>query len=265
RIRRRSAREIELEKLRGVPIYQRNYLFTLYRGRFTCIPPYRPAGVQAPEEAVPDLNDWYMSTGIRELDKACRGLPRGRLFLVEVGGRVGIRCYPLLFEMIWNVVLSGRGALMLSSLIPIPEFLKGIREHKGSGEFKRVGSFKRIFLSQTYEETAVSYVREYERLRRIHKEVIEFIDLNALESRFGPRKAISFLLDAASRAFESRVPVVLIAREGIASLDVASRLSSAHIALDDLNGALVLYGISPRSRLYGLIVVKGRHSLIDLM
>ncbi len=41
-VRRRSAREIELEKLRGTPIYQRTYLFTLCKGRFTCFLPYRP-------------------------------------------------------------------------------------------------------------------------------------------------------------------------------------------------------------------------------
>ncbi|RLG45170.1 MAG: hypothetical protein DRN90_08020 [Thermoproteota archaeon] len=267
-IRRRSAREIELEKLRGVPIYQRTYLFTLSGGRFTCLLPYRPEIMTGSMEAIPDLDDWHISTGIPRLDETSKGLPKRRFFLLEIGRRVGLRFYPLLFTMVQNTILSGRGAIMLSSFLPPPEFRKSV-ELSEMGSFRstetRRGAFKMIFLGQTYEETAVNYTREYERLRHQHQEVIEFIDLNAIESKFGLKETVSFLSDTAIRAFESNMPSVLLAREGMAALELTSRLVAAHVVIDDVNGALVTYGISPRSGLYGIITRKDKHHLIELM
>jgi len=268
-VRRRSAREIELEKLRGVPIHQRTYVFTLYDGRFTCLLPYRPQIAIRSFKATPDLDDWHISTGIPGLDKTTKGLPRKRFFLLEIGRRVGLRFYPLLFTLIQNTIHSGRGAIMLSSFLPPPEFRKGIefpginKEPEKDEDY--LGTFKMIFLGKTYEETAVNYTREYERLRHQHKEVIEFIDLNAIEGKFGLKETISFLSDAATRVFEANMPAVLLAREGMTSLDLTSRLVAVHVVIDDLDGALVIYGISPRSGLYGVITEKNRHHLIELM
>ncbi len=267
-VRRRSTRQIELEKLRGIPIHQRTYIFTLYGGRFTCLLPYhlKIAGLS---KAIPDLDDWHISTGIPGLDKTSKGLPRKRFFLLEIGRRAGLRFYPLLFTLIQNTILSGRGAIMLSSFLPPPEFRRRIefpRMNKGLKKEKDdIGTFKMIFLGQTYEETAVNYTREYERLRHQHEEVIEFIDLNAIESKFGLKETISFLSDAATRIFEANMPAVLLAREGMASLDLTSRLVAAHVVIDDLDRALVIYGISPRSGLYAVVTGDDQHHLIELM
>ncbi len=268
-IRRRSAREIELEKLRGVPIYQRTYLFTLSKGRFTCLLPYKPRIIKKSMETLPDLDTWRISTGIPGLDKISRGLLKKRFFLIEIGRRVGLRFYPMLFTMIQNALLSGRGAIMLSSFLPSSEFRENMESSQEEGSFKSIernlGTFKVIFLGQTYEETALNYIREYERLRHRHQEVIEFIDLNAIESKFGLKETVSFLSDTALRAFESNMPSVLLAREGMAALDLTSRLVAAHIVIDDINGALVTYGISPRSGLYGIITKEDMHHLIEMM
>ncbi len=220
-------------------------------------------------KAVPDLDDWHISTGIPGLDEISKGLPRKRFLLLEISRRVGLRFYPLLFTIVQNTIISGRGAIMLSSFLPPPEFRKSIKPLEigmnARSVKKRFGEFKTIFLGQTYEETAINYTREYERLRHQHKEVIEFIDLNAIESKFGARETISFLSDAATRAFEYNMPAVLLAREGMTSLELISRLVATHLVIDDLNGALVLFGISPRSGLYGVIKEEGQHLLIDLM
>jgi len=266
--RRRSAREIEIEKLRGVPIYQRTYLFTLSEGRFTCLLPYRPETMTGPTEAIPDLDEWHISTGVPGLDEITRGLPRKGFFLLEIGKKVGLRFYPLLFTMIQNAFLSGRGAIMLSNLLPPPEFRKSlelseIRTYESAKACQ--GAFKMVFLGQTYEETALNYTREYERLRHQHKEVIEFIDLNAIEGKFGLKETVSFLSDAATRAFESKVPSVLLVREGMDALELTSRIVAAHIVIHDINGALVTYGISPRSGMYGIVTKKDQHHLIELM
>lgn len=244
-VERRSVREIEFEKLRGVPIKQRTYVFTLAGGRFTYIPPYSGRYFHKACPIIGDLDKNRVSTGIRDLDEVIGGMMRGGLFLVEVEHGVGIRYLPLLHAIAYNMVNSGRAVIALLSFVPIPKFDSG----KEEGE----KALLVMHPKETYDETAVAYVREYERLKHDFGEVLEIIDLDALESRFTFRKAIDFLTDAMSRGFSSNVPIMALVKGGMRSLGMASRLASQHIVLKEMDGALLLYGVSPRTGLYCIL------------
>src|SRR5437867_8292005 len=86
----RRVREMEIRKLRGVPIRQERYLFTLAGGRLRYLEPF---GFTLPEKTSmfrPLENTMtHMSTGSRDLDALLGGgVPRGSTVLLGLRGRV---------------------------------------------------------------------------------------------------------------------------------------------------------------------------------
>jgi hypothetical protein len=86
----RRVRELEVRKLRGIPIRQERYLFTLAGGRFRYIEPFKftlPA-TTAMFRPLPNT-EIHMSTGSRDLDALLGGgVPRGSTVLLEIRGDV---------------------------------------------------------------------------------------------------------------------------------------------------------------------------------
>ncbi len=259
-VERRSVREIEFEKLRGVAIKNRTYVFTLAESRFTYILPYEAGEVPEPCTYAGELDENRLSTGIKELDEISGGLMRGGIFLIEIEHGVGLRYLPLLHVIGRHAVLSGRAVLALLNFVPIPSF----KPERGSEE-KRERRLSVVYPEETYDDTAVTYVREYEGLKHKFREVLEIVDLDAIESRFGYRKAMDFLIDAISRAFSNRMPVIVLVKGGMASVNIAPRLASQHIVLKEMDGALLLYGVSPRTGLYCLVPEKGKMKMIPVL
>jgi len=260
-VERRSVREIEFEKLRGVAIKNRTYVFTLAGSRFTYILPYETREVPEPCTYTGDLDENHLSTGIKELDEISGGLMRGGIFLIEIEHGVGLRYLPLLHVMGRHAVLAGRAVLALLNFIPIPSFEPEAEKAKE----KRERPLSVVYPEETYDDTAVAYVREYERLKHQFKEVLEIVDLDAIESRFGYRKAMDFLIDAISRAFSNRMPVIVLVKGGMTSVSIAPRLASQHIVLKEMDGALLIYGVSPRTGLYCLVPEKGKMRMIPVL
>ncbi len=260
-VERRSVREIELEKLRGIAIKNRTYVFTLAGSRFTYILPYETGPPPEPCVQTPKLDENRISTGIKELDEITGGLMRAGVFLIEIEHGVGLRYLPLLHVIGRHAVSLGRSVLALLNFIPLPGF------GSQTGEFKKRKELPLsvVYPEETYDDTAVAYVREYERLKHQFNEVLEMIDLDAIESRFGSRKAIDFLIDAISRAFSNKMPVIVLVKGGMASVNIAPRLASQHIVLKEMDGSLLLYGVSPRTGLYSLISEQKRMRLVPIL
>ncbi len=260
-VERRSVREMEFEKLRGIAIKNRTYVFTLAGSRFTYIKPYEVVCVQEPSACISDLDENHLSTGIEELDEITGGLTRGSIFLMEIERGVGLRYLPLLHIVGRHAVKSGRAVLALLNLIPIPILERGVKEQEKG--LKRPLSV--VYPEELYDDTAVTYVREYERLKHSFKEVLEIIDLDAIESRFGYRKAVDFLIDASARAFSHNMPIMVLVKGGMASAGIASRLASTHIVLKEMDGSLLLYGVSPRTGLYSIVPEEKRFKMIPIL
>src|SRR5467141_1710224 len=86
----RRLRELEIRKLRGVPIRQDQYLFTLAGGRFQYLEPFDFKLPAATAMFRPLGNtETHMSTGSRDLDALLGGgVPRGSTVLLEIRGDV---------------------------------------------------------------------------------------------------------------------------------------------------------------------------------
>src|SRR5256712_439635 len=86
----RRVRELEIRKLRGVPIRQERYLFTLAGGRLRYLEPF---GFTLPERTSMfrplENTATHMSTGSRDIDALLGGgVPRGSTVLLEIRGDV---------------------------------------------------------------------------------------------------------------------------------------------------------------------------------
>src|SRR5437870_1583249 len=86
----RRLRELEIRKLRGVPIRQDQYLFTLAGGRFQYLEPFNFKLPDETAEFRPVHNtETHMSTGSRDLDALLGGgVARGSTVLLEMRGDV---------------------------------------------------------------------------------------------------------------------------------------------------------------------------------
>jgi KaiC/GvpD/RAD55 family RecA-like ATPase len=111
----RIFREIEIQKLRGTPIKQHKYLFTLADGRFGLIPPYSTPVYAVVRKAKPiqDLEERY-SFGSAAMDRVFGGLRKGGIFTFEYTEKVpyaSIRSLGL--PPIVNFLQLGRSVLLI--------------------------------------------------------------------------------------------------------------------------------------------------------
>ncbi len=91
----RSARELELEKLRGVRINQPRYPFTLEGGRFQYIEPFKRKSAEKKIKIKPVQNtETHISTGSEEMDTILDGgFEKGSFNVIEMGDDTSIWGY----------------------------------------------------------------------------------------------------------------------------------------------------------------------------
>ena len=118
-MRTRYARQIRLDKLRGVEIRQKTYTTTLHGGRFRYFEPYREhqdARIASDVVRVPDPGESRISTGIPDLDILTGGLKYGSCNVIEIDHGVGKRYYQILTALASNALKNGRGVFILPSI-----------------------------------------------------------------------------------------------------------------------------------------------------
>ncbi|MEA2032150.1 MAG: gas vesicle protein GvpD P-loop domain-containing protein [Euryarchaeota archaeon] len=112
----RNARELELEKLRGVRINQPRYPFTLEGGRFQCIEPFKRKSVGKKLRVAPVQNtETHISTGNEEMDTILGGgFERGSFNVIEMGDDMSIWGYQLIaIHMLINSIAQKNHCICL--------------------------------------------------------------------------------------------------------------------------------------------------------
>mgnify|MGYP000619080595 CR=1 FL=1 len=245
----RVVREIEIEKVRGLPIRQSRYLFTLHGGRFRFFKPFLE-DLTARIESAPYVEDRY-STGIHDLDRAVRQLPVGNVGLWETHYGVNKRYEQMLFQLCMNTVAKGGG------IVGIP--------HMGSSIGKMNLENVVIHYPETEDinvETAsfLSVVRNLQ--ERVKKPILTFISLDTLERTFGVKGALNLLDNFLKISEETNLisSILYIAGSESSLLRSVANSVDIHLVFRDVDGALVLYGVRPVTCLYGVTVdEKGVH------
>jgi hypothetical protein len=247
RMRSRYAREIRLEKLRGVEIRQRTYTCTLHTGRFHYFEPYREhAEMQISEDGirVPDCDSQNISTGIPDLDGLIGGLKYGSCNVLEVDHGVGKRYYHILTSLASNALKNGRGVFILPSigyqLSPRNIFVPtNVRVLQTDGE--------------DLQEWASELIAAGDELReRTGRPILNIIGMDAIEFAFGYKEMLNLANKLVLRWKETKDINVLIVKTGQESIEMAIHAADTYWVVNELNGGLCLYGVIPRTELFDM-------------
>src|SRR2546427_1193140 len=260
----RRLRELEIRKLRGVPIRQDQYLFTLAGGRFQYLEPF---DFKLPEETAmyrPLTNtETHMSTGSRDLDALLGGgVPRGSTVLLEIRGDVPFEAQvyvPLTallnFLATNNAVMAfpysdydpTRARLFATQFMPEDVYDANMRVFTTD----RVDDPVAIKFSLDPKEDFDKWFDTYSSFKAEGKTIWMLMALDTVENFYGPG-VMNFLATVAARAAVNKDIQSIVARPNLELTKKVANISQIHLVLSQRWGTLILHGVKPRTGFYGL-------------
>jgi len=239
----RYAREIKLEKLRGVEIRQKVFTCTLHEGRFRYFEPsteniYHQIGILTDGDRISDPCDDCISTGISDFDEISGGLKFGSCNVLEIDHGVGKRYYQVLTALASNAVKNGRAVHIVPSIgyqiAPKDVFVPSnvmVLEPGGDRD-------------KWYETLFENWNTLSERTGR---PILNIMGLDSMEFAFGYERN----LNSSSRMFQkwketSDVNVVVV-KSGQKTIRMTSHIADTYFVIKELNGGICIYGLVPRT------------------
>jgi len=257
----RYAREIELDKLRGVEIKQKIYTCTLHGGRFRYFEPglenTSQISILSDVDRISDPRDDTISTGISDFDEITGGLELGSCNVLEIDHGVGKRYYQVLAALASNSVKNGRAVHIVPSighvLTPKDVFVPfNVMVLEPGGD-----------LDQWYE----ILFKHWDLLReRTGRPILNVMGLDSMEFAFGYQK----MLNATSRMFqkwtETRDVNVVVVKSGQKSVRMTSHIADTYFVIRELNGGICIYGLVPRTEPHYMVWdEKGNIRLVPIV
>ena len=271
----RTVRQIELNKLRGVKRQQKSYVFTLENGRFKYFPPYRRTSIS---KVKPSKNDGKNQTsGISDFDKITGGLEKGTLTLFVVEHGVGLRYVPFLDQIAMALVAKNVGVVRVRSVgAVLPKNRESTERFRGIYQFKPKAwitwrlekifpttkeymQFLEVIKEESSEivelslmESRKEYIDFLKEVKKKHPRVVEFLGLDTFETLYGAENTLKLLDEAIARAVENDEILIAVAKRGMKSVEMITKLANTHFVFKDLMGSLFIYGVQPRTGLYNV-------------
>ncbi len=266
RSERRTYRRLIVEKMRGIPLEQDEFMFTLHNGRFTFIPWYKhkyPA-ITIERDPLADPSRDRISTGSKSLDNVIGGgFQKGALNLVEVDTLAA----PYL-ETVYIPFLSNQLQLGRPIIIILPEGWSPERFTHGLTHFveKEVVEEQVVFFGRQALGRA-SNVRHidddpwktlqemrYESnqlARKFGDSTIEFFALDTLENKYGPAIAKGIIAEITAALPGTNTTTILILSRH-QSIKSSSLPHSIHVAIQEMCGVIGVFGVNPRTGILAL-------------
>ncbi|MFB3764925.1 MAG: gas vesicle protein GvpD P-loop domain-containing protein [Methanotrichaceae archaeon] len=260
-MRMRYARQIRLDKLRGVEIKQKTYTSTLHGGRFRCFKLYgghQDARIASDGTRIPDPGEDRISTGIPDLDKAIGGLRYGSCNVIEIDYGVGKRYYQMLTALASNALKNGRGVFILPSI-----------GYQLSSRDIFVPT--NVVVSQPKdmdpEEWSKDMLKKWDELReRTGRPILNIIGLDTMEFAFGYKEVLNMANLMIQKWKETNDINVLVVKTGQESLNMTVHTADTYFLVNELNGGLCLYGVIPRTEPYNMLLEeRNRISLTPIV
>jgi KaiC/GvpD/RAD55 family RecA-like ATPase len=269
----RLLRELEIVKMRGVPIEEPRLVFTLMKG-FEAFPPVKHStiGNASRFQTIRDSPGKF-STGIPDLDGMLGGgYPKGACVLFEVAEKVSSEEYlALSLPAAINSLTQGRGVLA----IPCPGMdaeaigktalgVYGVTEEEVNSllrvcELSAVSKDKRKpygvgFDGKDVETDYREWLRVEDGLvRETGQPVLTMTGLDTLTNLYGVDACERLLSLDSIRVRNHGAVGILVAKPGVMPLvNRISAMAEIHIRLTREHGDLLLYGIKPRSHLFAV-------------
>jgi len=261
-MRTRHARQIRLDKLRGIEIKQKTYTATLHGGRFSYFEPYREhqdARIDTDVIRVPDPGETRISTGIPDLDILTGGLKYGSCNVIEIDHGVGKRYYQILTALASNALKNGRGVFILPSI--------GYQL-----SYRDIFVPTNVVISQPEEDEDLEIwgkelLEKWDALReRTGRPILNIVGMDAMEFAFGYKKLLNMANRMIRKWKETDDITVLIVKTGQESINMAIHTADTYFLVNELNGGLCIYGVIPRTEPYNLLLEdENKISLIPIV
>ena len=258
----RRERKLEIRKLRGQPIRQESYLFTLFNGRFQYLEPFTFRLPPTTNTFKPVENtETYMSTGSRDLDYILGGgIPRGSTVLVEFRGDVPFEgqlyvpiCMLLNFLSTNNAVMAflysdydpERARPFITQFVPREVYDSNLKLFTTD----KVKDPVAINFSLRKDEDFRKWLNTYESFKEEQKIIWMLMALDTVQN-FYNEGVMTFLATVAARAAVNNDIQAIIARPNLELTPKVANISQIHLVLTQRLGTLVIYGIKPRTGFY---------------
>lgn len=255
RLERRSIREIELKKLKGTRITNKRYMFSLDGGRFRAFPPFYEDLSIKPEKITDPCTN-RVSSGISDLDRIATGFKKGSVNLFEIEHSVDMRYLQILTQIAWNAVMNRKRTIILPSIgeeYP-PELLqKVILYTLQTSDFENE-------LNSIKEQAENKFNSEH-----LRNDLVIFLGFDTILNRFGPDKTLPIIETTTNYAHESGSTIIVTMKRGIRFLDDVTHTVDSHFIFKDLNNALAIYGMRPKTGLYAIDLIERQVRLIPIV
>jgi len=258
---RRRLREMNILKLRGCPIYQPKYLYTLNEAKVRVFS-------DRSFQASPTIRGWHpisdvmgkISFGMSDLDRLTEGgMTPGSIVLIELGAGVPLHVTSILEQVIvGNFVSHHRGVLWvplkeesvvgarirMSSLIAKENFDRYVRVPEVASEVQdpNLACVLRIEGADARHDLgskAVAYS-----LREASNPILSLIGFDTLESIYGGN-LMDQLTDHFAAVKRNRALFIGIVSPSSKSKERLADLATCHLKVDRIGGAVVVYGEEP--------------------
>src|SRR5438093_1083848 len=237
----RRVRELEFRKLRGVPIRQERYLFTLAGGRLRYLEPFAFTLPERTSMFRPLENTaTHMSTGSRDIDALLGGgVPRGSTVLLEIRGDVPFEAQiyvPLTallnFLATNNAVMAfpysdydpTRARLFATQFMPEDVYNANMRVFTTD----RVDDPVAIKFSLNPTEDFDKWLGTYSAYKAEGKTIWMLMALDTVENFYG-QGVMNFLATVAARAAVNKDIQSIVARPNLALTQKVANISQIHL------------------------------------
>lgn len=266
---RRRIREMSLLKLRGTPIGQPKYLFTLDGARIRTFPdrPESPV-MKSRWIPIPDMSG-RVSLGMKDLDRMMQnGVPPGSIVLIELGPDVPPgTCNLLEQSMVANFATLGRGVLWvptkketsggarerMSDLIGDERFARQVRVPEVASQIEGANDQYIMPVEGNDAEADLRWKSISFSLKGTSTPYLSIIGFDTLESIYGPNVMDRFSTHIASVKRNKAIMVGFITPSS-RSRDKLVDLATHRIRLDRIGGTTIVYSIEPFTECNALVV-----------
>ncbi|MEM2634795.1 MAG: ATPase domain-containing protein [Nitrososphaerales archaeon] len=267
----RVLRELEVLKMRGSPIFESKFIFTLKDG-FKVFSPFKVKLIEKLSrfESRQDTKE-YFSTGSQSLDEMLGGgYPRGSGVLIEISEYVSTLQYHLIsVPTAWNFGAQGRGVMIIPSHGIDPNIIIERAKEGGMTE-DEINRLLRIFVmersefepkpylitykGEKFKEDYTKYVEiEQELMKNTGQPVLHIVGVDTLIDLYGVKGAIHAIRNQVTRIREMGGLGMALLKPGYPTLaKILSALADVHLRITRRYGTILIYGIKPRTNIYAL-------------